>query len=115
MNTVEIPLFPLQAVLFPGGPMPLKIFEPRYLGMISRCLKDNAGFGVVLIRDGAEVGPATTYDVGTLASIDDWYQGEVTWLENLQRQHCHRRAVFLQQLRNWSLCSSLNSNQVIMR
>ncbi|MEE8528086.1 MAG: LON peptidase substrate-binding domain-containing protein [Gammaproteobacteria bacterium] len=80
MNTIEIPLFPLQAVLFPGGPMPLKIFEPRYLGMISRCLKDNAGFGVVLIRDGAEVGPATTYDVGTLVRIDDWYQGEDSML-----------------------------------
>ena len=76
MNTIEIPLFPLQAVLFPGGPMPLKIFEPRYLRMISRCLKDNASFGVVLIREGAEIGPATTYDVGTLARIDDWYQGE---------------------------------------
>ncbi len=76
MNTIEIPLFPLQAVLFPGGPMPLKIFEPRYLSMISRCLKNDADFGVVLIREGAEIGPATTYDVGTLARIDDWYQGE---------------------------------------
>ncbi len=80
MNTIEIPLFPLQAVLFPGGPMPLKIFEPRYLSMVSRCLKENIGFGVVLIREGAEVGPATTCDVGTLARIDDWYQGKDSML-----------------------------------
>ena len=55
--------------------MPLRIFEPRYLGMISRCLKTEQPFGVLLIRDGNEVGPASTHDVGTLARITDWYQG----------------------------------------
>ena len=69
MTTLDIPLFPLQAVLFPGGPMPLKIFEPRYLRMISQCLKEGSGFGVILIREGAEIGPATTYEIGTLARI----------------------------------------------
>ena len=62
-------------MLFPGGPLPLRVFEPRYLDMISRCMKDDVPFGVLLIRDGAETGPATTHDVGTLARVVDWYQG----------------------------------------
>ena len=75
VTKVEIPLFPLRTVLYPGGPLPLRIFEPRYLDMISRCLKNEAPFGVVLIREGSEIGPATTYEIGTLARIIDWYQG----------------------------------------
>ena len=55
--------------------MPLRIFEPRYLNMISNCVAEDAEFGVLLIREGSEAGPATTYDVGTLARIVDWYQG----------------------------------------
>ncbi len=55
--------------------MPLRIFEPRYLDMISNCLKNDTEFGVLLIRNGSESGPATTYEVGTLARIIDWYQG----------------------------------------
>tara|TARA_R110002096_G_scaffold114712_5_gene248708 strand:+ start:2240 stop:2797 length:558 start_codon:yes stop_codon:yes gene_type:complete len=62
-------------VLFPGGPLPLRIFEPRYIDMVSRCLKTNSPFGVLLIREGSEDGVATTHDVGTLARIADWYQG----------------------------------------
>jgi len=72
---VQVPLFPLNTVLFPGGPLPLRIFEPRYLGLVSQCLKSDKPFGVLLIRDGGETGPATTYNVGTLARITDWYQG----------------------------------------
>ena len=72
---VKVPLFPLRTVLYPGGPLPLRIFEPRYLDMISGCIKSDSPFGVLLIRDGSETGPATTYDVGTLARIIDWYQG----------------------------------------
>ena len=56
--TLTIPLFPLKTVLFPGGVLPLRIFEPRYLDMVSDCLKDETGIGVVLIRDGSEVGKA---------------------------------------------------------
>ncbi len=74
-QSMEVPLFPLNTVLFPGGPLPLRIFESRYLDMISNCLKSDVPFGVLLIREGGEVGPATTYDVGTLARIVDWYQG----------------------------------------
>jgi len=72
---VHIPLFPLNTVLFPGGPLPLRIFESRYIDMIGRCMKEDAPFGVLLIRDGDEAGPATTYEVGTLARVTDWYQG----------------------------------------
>ena len=72
---MRVPLFPLKTVLFPGGPLPLRIFEARYLDMISRCMKDDSPFGVVLIREGGEAGPAETYDIGTLARIVDWYQG----------------------------------------
>ena len=72
---MQAPIFPLNTVLFPGGPLPLRIFEPRYLDMVSRCMKSDSPFGVLLIRDGYEAGMATTYDVGTLARISDWYQG----------------------------------------
>jgi Lon protease-like protein len=71
---LEIPLFPLQTVLFPGGPLPLRIFEPRYVDMISRCLKSGIGFGVLLIRSGSEIGAAQPHDIGTVASIVDWDQ-----------------------------------------
>ena len=69
----EIPLFPLGLVLFPGGPLPLRIFETRYVDLVRRCLRDGSGFGVVLIRDGVEAGgPARTFDVGTYARIVDF-------------------------------------------
>ena len=72
---MQVPLFPLGTVLYPGGPLPLRIFESRYLDMISKCLKNDSPFGVLLIRSGSETGPASTYDIGTLARITDWYQG----------------------------------------
>ena len=72
---MQVPLFPLNTVLFPGGPLPLRIFEARYLDMISACLKSDSPFGVLLIREGSETGPSTTHEVGTLARIVDWYQG----------------------------------------
>ena len=72
---MQVPLFPLRTVLYPGGPLPLRIFESRYLDMISKCLKNDSPFGVLLIRSGSETGPASTYDIGTLARITDWYQG----------------------------------------
>lgn len=72
---MRVPLFPLNTVLYPGGPLPLRIFEARYLDMISDCLKRESPFGVLLIKDGAEAGPATTHELGTLARISDWYQG----------------------------------------
>ncbi len=66
-----LPLFPLGTVLFPGAVLPLHIFEPRYTLMIRRCLETDRTFGVVLIREGWEVGPAAVpFEVGTLARID---------------------------------------------
>ena len=75
MSELQIPLFPLNTVLFPGGPLPLRIFEPRYLDMVSTCMKHGTGFGVCLIRAGKEIGAAATpYDSGTLAEIGDWHR-----------------------------------------
>lgn len=75
MDTLSIPLFPLNTVLFPGGPLPLRIFEPRYLDMVSHCLKTDTAFGVCLIQDGKEVGKAAApHRIGTLARIVDWNQ-----------------------------------------
>jgi len=71
---VEIPLFPLRTVLFPGGPLPLRIFETRYVDMIGRCLKEEIGFGVVALKNGEETGSGKVHQVGTLARIIDWYQ-----------------------------------------
>jgi uncharacterized protein len=60
-------------VLFPGGRLPLRIFEQRYLEMAKACLRDDSAFGVCLIREGVEVGaPATPVAVGTLGKIAAW-------------------------------------------
>lgn len=75
--TEELPLFPLHTVLFPGGPLGLRIFEPRYLDMVTRCLKRDSGFGVCLITAGPEAGGAAQFHVvGTEARIRDWSRGE---------------------------------------
>ena len=69
----EIPLFPLGTVLFPGGLLPLKVFEQRYVDMTKACLRDNTPFGVCLIREGHEVGqPAAPHAIGCLAQITHW-------------------------------------------
>lgn len=67
----DLPLFPLNTVLFPRMPLPLHIFEPRYQEMITRCLRERIGFGVLLIKEGEEVGGsmAETFTVGTIARI----------------------------------------------
>ena len=70
----ELPLFPLQTVLLPGGLLALRVFEARYVDMVARCLRGANRFGVVAIREGAEVGAATTYGFGTSAEIVDWHQ-----------------------------------------
>lgn len=68
-----IPLFPLNTVLFPGGILPLKIFEARYLDLVSECLRTNKEFGICLISSGDEVaGSAKCYEIGTMAKIIDW-------------------------------------------
>ena len=67
---MELPLFPLHVVLFPGRPLPLHLFEPRYRRMLQDCLEGDGHFGVVAIRSGREVGvPAEIHEVGTVAKI----------------------------------------------
>jgi uncharacterized protein len=68
-----IPLFPLHTVLFPGGILPLKVFEPRYVDMVRDCMKKEAPFGIVLIKSGQEVGPAAVPEaIGCVAHIAHW-------------------------------------------
>lgn len=66
----DLPLFPLNTVLFPRIPLSLHVFEPRYQEMATRCLRERIGFGVLLIREGKEVGgPAEPFTVGVVARI----------------------------------------------
>lgn len=68
---MEIPLFPLRTVLFPGMPLPLRVFEERYKNMVRELLRSGGQFGVLLIREGEEVGGgAIPYDIGTTAFIE---------------------------------------------
>jgi uncharacterized protein len=73
---VTLPLFPLNTVLFPGCTLDLQIFEARYLDMVSRCMKQGEGFGVVCIVEGAEVGEAAGQfaAIGCEALIRDFQQ-----------------------------------------
>lgn len=71
-----LPLFPLQSVLFPGGLLQLKVFEARYLDLISHCLRTRSPFAVVRIRQGAEVRGAGSQktlldDIGVLAHLQE--------------------------------------------
>lgn len=69
----QLPLFPLNTVLFPGGRLPLKVFEQRYVEMTKRCVRDGSPFGVCMIREGKEVGtPAIAADIGCTALIEEW-------------------------------------------
>ena len=82
MPLENLPLFPLHTVLFPGGRLPLRIFEMRYMDMAKACLKDRSPFGVCLIREGREVGePALPASVGTLARIEQWDMPQLGLLE----------------------------------
>lgn len=82
----EVPLFPLGTVLFPGGLLPLRIFEQRYLEMAKACLRDGSPFGVCLIREGSEVGvPATHEPVGCLARITQWDMQQLGLLQVVAR------------------------------
>ena len=73
---MTLPLFPLNAVLFPGCVLDLQLFEARYLDMISRCMKQGEGFGVVCITEGKEVGdaPAGYSLIGCEALVRDFQQ-----------------------------------------
>ena len=74
--TMELPLFPLSGIVMPEGLMPLRLFERRYIDMVTGCLRNGTGFGVCLIRDGREAGrPAEPYPLGTQVEIVDFDQG----------------------------------------
>lgn len=103
MSEYRIPLFPLNTVLFPGGVLPLRIFEPRYLDMISTCMRSSTPFGVALIREGSETGKAAmTYDLGTLVNIDYFHTLNDGVLgitaRGQERFRIHRRSVQADQL-----------------
>jgi Lon protease-like protein len=73
VEVINISLFPLNTVLFPGGVLPLRIFEQRYLDMAAACMKEGKPFGICLIDEGGETGKAARpHAVGTLAEITDW-------------------------------------------
>ena len=72
--TRTLPLFPLGSLVFPDGPLPLRIFEPRYVNLVKRCMQTDSGFGVVLLFRGNEAGTAeaTTAGIGTEVRIIDF-------------------------------------------
>ena len=79
-NTNDIPLFPLNIVLFPGGRFDLQIFERRYIDLVSHCMRTGTGFGICLLKSGEETNVnnlnQTVYNTGTYAKIVDWDQLE---------------------------------------
>ncbi|RZL37798.1 MAG: peptidase S16 [Rubrivivax sp.] len=94
---VETPLFPLRSVLFPGGYLPLRIFEPRYLDMVQRCHAQGQPFGVVALTSGQEVRQRAGegfrreafHEVGTLARIEH-FEHEQPGLINLRTRGAQR-------------------------
>ena len=73
LKPARLPLFPLNTVVFPGGQLPLRIFEQRYLDMVKQAIADNTPFGICAIREGTETGtPAVPYAIGTCVRITDW-------------------------------------------
>jgi Lon protease-like protein len=103
-----IALFPLHTVLFPGGPLPLRIFETRYTDMVRRCMREQQPFGVVLIQEGDEAGPvSTTATVGCSARIADFY----TLKDGLLGISCVGERKF-RVLRVWRAPDGLNMGEV---
>ncbi len=109
-RTAEVALFPLNAVLFPGGPLPLRIFEPRYVDMVRRCMREDSPFGAVLILAGAEAGGAveSTAPVGTSARIVDFYP----LADGLLGIYCLGGRKF-RLLRRWQQSDRLNVGEVL--
>lgn len=105
----ELPLFPLNTVLFPGGPLALKIFEPRYLDMVSRCLREQSGFAIVLITEGEETAITASFAAtGTEASIVDFdrLEGGLLGISCIGRER-------VRVLEAWREADGLNRGRVI--
>lgn len=75
MELVEIPIFPLNVVLYPEGPLALRVFEPRYLDMVGRCMRDGSCFGVVALQEDEQGADHRVFGLGTMARIVDWDKG----------------------------------------
>lgn len=97
--SMEIPLFPLKTLVFPGGKLNLQIFEPRYIDLVSHSMKTGAGFGICLLKEGDEVmasgGKRVIHQTGMLVSIVDWDQLDngllgvtVTGLSKFEIERC---------------------------
>jgi len=72
---MKAPIFPLNSIVLPGGRIPLQLFEPRYIDMLARCLKNDQGFVISLLRDGAETGRVSSFcEIGTYVRIIDFQQ-----------------------------------------
>ena len=102
LTLTSLPLFPLQAVLFPGGSLALRVFEVRYLDMVSKCQQVGAPFGVVCLTHGSEVrspsgAPAQFHSLGTLARIHALERPQAG-LITLQVQGCERFVVLQRHL-----------------
>jgi Lon protease-like protein len=94
-------IFPLGTVLFPGGALPLKIFEQRYIEMTKTCLRDGRPFGVCLIKEGREVGePAVPEAVGCLATIEQWDMPQLGLFHLVARGSNRFRLIDCQTARN---------------
>jgi Lon protease-like protein len=88
----RMPLFPLQAVVFPGGLLPLRIFEPRYMDMVTQAISAQTPFGICAIREGREVDVDVTHHaVGTRVAVIDWEMPQ-TGILHIQTQ-AHERFV----------------------
>jgi Lon protease-like protein len=74
MSTIELPLFPLNVVLFPGTVLPLHIFEPRYRQMIVDCQREDKPFGIVLVKPESEFLQEIPYEVGTMIEMRELHQ-----------------------------------------
>ena len=71
----DLPIFPLRTILLPDSKLPHRIYEPRYIDMQSRSMRENSEFGIILSLESTEPKMFETYDTGTLAKIIDWDQG----------------------------------------
>jgi len=85
-NLSNFPLFPLNTVLFPGGLLPLRVFEARYMDMARQCMREKSMFGVCLIKEGSEVGkPAVPDALGCQARIIEWDMQQMGVLQIVAR------------------------------
>ena len=81
--STTLPIFPLKTVLFPGGVLPLRVFEARYMDMVRNTMRAGNEFGVCLLRKGSEVGEheVETEAIGCRARIDDWNMEQLGLLQ----------------------------------